>query len=182
MKIALFGGSFDPPHLGHLAVADALVNQKLADEVWFVPCANHPFGKEMGDAKHRLAMLKVMGKHKVYEYELKKSTPSYAIETLEHAVEQFPNHSFSWVIGSDQVAEFHRCHRYHDILNNFTVYVYPREGYETETALPGMILLSGKKIALSSTEVRAAVKNKQLIREMVPQKVDQYIQRHNLYV
>ncbi len=66
MRIALFGGSFDPPHNGHLRVAQECVQHGYANEVWFVPCASHPFAKQLTDAKHRLEMLELATTQTIY--------------------------------------------------------------------------------------------------------------------
>lgn len=184
MRIALFGGSFDPPHLGHLTVASVVEHRKIADEVWFVPCANHPFAKYMSPAKNRLEMLKLLSdKHTMYTYELERATPSYSLETLEHSVQEFPQHSFVWLIGSDQVGVFYKWYRYEELLNRFTVLVYPRENHPVDALLPGMQAINDCPIiAISSTEVRTAVHNHQPIEKFVTKEIAEYIRENNLYV
>lgn len=184
MRIALFGGSFDPPHLGHLTVANVVSRQKIADEVWFVPCANHPFAKYMSLAKNRLKMLKLLSdKHTMYTYELKRATPSYSLETLEHAVQEFPQHSFVWLIGSDQVGVFHKWYRYKELLKKFTVLVYPRENHPVDALLPGMQAVKDCPIiSVSSTEVRNAIHHHQPIEKFVTKEIAEYIEENQLYV
>lgn len=184
MRIALFGGSFDPPHLGHLTVANVVEHQKIADEVWFVPCANHPFAKYMSPAKNRLNMLRLLSdKHTIYTYELERATPSYSFETLEHATQEFPQHSFVWLIGSDQVGVFHKWHRYEELLKRFTVLVYPREHHPADALLPGMQAIQNCPIiSVSSTEVRNAVHTHQSIDTFVTKEIGEYIRKNNLYV
>lgn len=184
MRIALFGGSFDPPHLGHLTVANVVSHQKIVDEVWFVPCANHPFAKYMSPAKNRLEMLRLLSdKHTIYTFELERSTPSYSLETLEHATQEFPHHSFAWLIGSDQVAVFHKWYQYEELLKRFTVLVYPREHHPVDALLPGMQAIQNCPIiSVSSTEVRNAVHNHQSIQKFVTKEIAEYIRENNLYV
>ena len=185
MRIALFGGSFDPPHLGHLMVANVVEQQKIANEVWFVPCANHAFSKSMSPAKNRLDMLKLLSnkKHPIYTYELEKTTPSYSLETLKHAVQKFPQHSFVWLIGSDQVGVFHKWHRYKELLKKFTVLVYPREHHPVDVLLPGMQAVKDCPIiSVSSTEVRNTVHNHQPIEKFVTKEIAEYIEENRLYV
>ncbi len=182
MHIMLFGGSFDPPHNGHLAVADHVVQANIADKVWFVPCAKHPFAKHLSPTSHRVAMLKVLRAHTITLFEAESDQPSYSIDTLEHFSSTQPHHSFSWLIGSDQLPSFQKWHRYADLLKRYTVYVYPRTGFPLDHLLPGMTgLHTMPTIDISSTDVRARVKRHQPIDEMVPLAVAQYIQEKKLY-
>jgi len=182
MRIALFGGSFDPPHLGHKTVANTVVAKKIADQVWFVPCANHPFAKELSSANHRLAMLQLLGNYQIYAYEIEKDTKSYSIETLEHAAAEFPQHTFVWLMGSDQLKDFHKWNRYEDIVNKFGVLVYPRKGYALEPLIPGMKALHEvPEVGTSSTEIRNAVKEQKSLESLTLPTIARYIEEHGLY-
>jgi nicotinate-nucleotide adenylyltransferase len=183
MEIALFGGSFDPPHLGHITVADTVAKKRIADEVWFVPCANHPFAKNLSPAKNRLEMLQLIhGNHRIYTYEIEKKTASYSIETLEHATQEFPEHTFSWLIGSDLLQSFTKWHLYAELLQRFPVLVYPRAGYAMEPLLNNMRALHEvPEIAASATEVRKLVQEGKNIEDFVPKKIEEYIHTHRLY-
>lgn len=182
MRIALFGGSFDPPHFGHKIVADTVVAKKIVDQVWFVPCANHPFAKELSPAEHRLAMLKLLGDYTIYTYEIEKATKSYSIETLEHASLEFTQHTFVWLMGSDQLKDFHRWNRYEEIADKYGVLVYPRKGYEMEPLIPGMrVLRELPEVGTSSTEIRKAVKEHELLESFTLPGIVTYIQEHGLY-
>ena len=93
MNIVLFGGAFDPPHLGHQHITQSLLDQKIADEVWYVPTKEHPFSKPMTPAKHRLAMLELIvtdPRIKIEEYELDKEGISYSRDTLDFLSQSHP--------------------------------------------------------------------------------------------
>lgn len=189
MKIALFGGAFDPPHAGHQQVTAALLLHQLFDEVWYVPVGEHAFPgfkpKEMVSAEHRLAMLKLICDQpaiRVEEYELTKSGPSYTYDTLQYLTAQYPEHEFGWIIGSDNLAGFHKWLDVHALLLNHHFYVYPRAGYPMEPLFPQMTALTQlPSIEVSSTEVRAALSTGSSIQDLVDPRVAQYIETHHLY-
>ncbi|KKT97834.1 MAG: putative nicotinate-nucleotide adenylyltransferase [Microgenomates group bacterium GW2011_GWA1_46_15] len=183
MHITLFGGSFDPPHNGHLKVADHIIQANVADEAWFVPCAKHPFAKHLSPTTHRIAMLKLLHAHTINLFEAESHRPSYSIDTLNHFAVTQPQDSFSWLIGSDQLPLFPKWHHYTELLQKFKIYVYPRTGFPLNGLLPGMVgLTTMPTIDISSTEVRARVKNNQSLHNLVPPAVTQYIQENRLYV
>ena len=129
-------------------------------------------------------MVKLLSdKHAIYPYEFEKTTPSYSFETLEYATQEFPQHMFVWLIGSDQVGVFHKWHRYEELLKKFTVLVYPRENHPVDALLPGMQAVQNCPIiSVSSTEVRNAVHNHQSIEKFVTKEIGEYIEENHLYV
>jgi nicotinate-nucleotide adenylyltransferase len=182
MKIALFGGSFDPPHTGHLLVAKTLIDQKYVDQVWFVPTSTHPFEKKTSPTAARLKLLQQIPDISIATYELEKPGNSYSVETLEHFAELHPEHTFSWVVGADQLKQFSKWYRYQDLLSKFQVFVYPRAGYESTPLLPGMTLLSDVELSgHSSTKIRQAVHQNQSISDMTTPPVAAEINKAQLY-
>ncbi|MBD3279610.1 MAG: adenylyltransferase/cytidyltransferase family protein, partial [Candidatus Pacebacteria bacterium] len=110
MQVVLLGAAFDPAHLGHLQMTKAVLAQQLADQVWLVPTNQHPFGKTLSSAQHRLAMLKLLiadpvvkDQVKIITYELDQDQPSYSLATLQALAQQYPQHQFSWLIGADNL-------------------------------------------------------------------------------
>ncbi|CAN5310229.1 nicotinate-nucleotide adenylyltransferase [soil metagenome] len=190
MHIALFGASFDPPHIAHKLITETLINQKLADEVWLVPVKDHPFGKNLSDEKIRLAMLKLMvetisipDKVRIEEFELEQDQPSYSFQTLSVLSQKYPEHTFSWVIGSDNLAHFSEWFQVKQLLEKFTVYVYPREGSEHDQLLAGMTLIANvPEVAVSSTLIRENIREGVSIDGLVEPNVAQYIKENGLYV
>lgn len=180
MHILLFGGSFDPLHLGHLAVAKA--GLMVADQVWLVPCGQHPFDKSMSAQSDRQEILSTQSDFKILLLELEKKRPSYSYETLVELSQLYPEHTFSWLIGSDQVANFSHWHAYAQLLNSFTVYVYPREGSTACELLTGMKWLKNvSPVKFSSTEIKQRVAAGLPIQHLVTPAVANYISRHQLY-
>lgn len=182
MKIGLFGGSFDPPHSGHLTVANNIIAKKYCDVVWFVPCAQHPYQKDITSAEHRFKMLKTFSNFSICSYELNKKTTSYSIETLEYFQKLFPNDQFFWIIGSDQVTDFKKWHRYEDILSSFQVLVYPRTGYPFSNLLQGMKTLEDvENVDVSSTQIKQMLKEEKSIEQLTSPEIIKYIKENNLY-
>lgn len=184
-KIALFGGAFDPPHLGHAAIATYLLDRKIVDEVWWVPTGQHPFQKNMSAAYHRVAMLQlILGpKQRVERWEVEQQLPSYTVRTLEHFRTAQPDHTFYWVIGSDNLAEFDSWHGASEILAHHQVVVYPRQGFPLPTEpAPGFILLEqAPLVTVASTQVRELVQGGGSISGLVDWRVAHYIKQEQLY-
>lgn len=179
----LFGGAFDPPHNGHLLIAQKITEEKIADQVWFIPCATHPFGKKMTPADDRLAMLRLAGTLTINTHELDSPTISYTVDTIEYFAKSLPDDTFSWLIGSDQLPTFTKWHRWQALIHNFTIYVYPRQGYSFDQVQKEMVALTHlPTIALSSTMIREQVHQKLPITDLVPPNVAQYIAMKKLYV
>ena len=206
MQIALFGGAFDPPHLGHQQIAESLISQKIVDEVWFVPTGVHDFGKNMTSAEHRVAMLKLMidgksgsgaktsenlaedkvsksPKTRVEDCELKRKGVSYSIDTLNQLSAEYPEHEFSWVIGSDNLESFHLWGDYEAMLEKYNFYAYPRKGFAMKPLYEGMIALENmKEVEISSTEVREKIKKGgKSVDDLVDSRVRKYIEKYGLY-
>lgn len=198
MKIAILGGSFDPPHLGHLLVAKQVTKYLNLDQVWLIPVFEHPFQKALAAADDRLAMTKLLedGIIKVSDIEIKRQNVSYSIDTLEALQQQFPNDSFYWIIGSDQIPDFPKWKRWNDIITNFHLIIYAREAtydiikkyiqqawHLTEVTKNISILASEDLLTtnISSTVVRERVQQSTSIKAIVPKKVEEYIIEHNLY-
>ncbi len=189
MKILLFGGAFDPPHLGHQSIAKNAIAQNLADEVWFVPVRQHSFQKNLSSPAHRLAMLQLIlvPGSRIETYEMETTGVNYTFNTLDALTLKYPEHQFSWIIGSDNLASFHKWgdskgRNYLQLLATYPFYVYPREGsafhplYDGMTPLPSM-----PEVTVSSTQVRTLVAAGKSITELVPSEIAQYIEQNQLY-
>lgn len=180
----LFGGSFDPPHLGHWEIAHNIIDRKIADQVWFIPCYSHPFAKHLSTPKHRLHMINFLTNHAILvnDYEIVKEGTSYSFETLKHFQTSQPQHIFSWLIGSDQLGSFTKWKSWEQMLKMAQVYVYPRQSYPFEPLYGNMIALQNfPLITISSTQVRESVKQNKSIANLVPEKVGEYIKIKQLY-
>ncbi len=163
--IGLFGGSFNPPHLGHRQVAQELLERGIVDEIWFLPCKNHAFGKILATDAQRLTALeklilslpkKTRTKSRVEAYEISQAEKlSISYQTLCHLQQENPAFIFKFIIGSDQVRDFPQWHFYQDLLKQFAVLVYPRKMDLTPPLLKNMFYLDQlPTIDISSTQIR----------------------------
>lgn len=189
MKIALFGASFDPPHLAHRTIAEQLLDQKIVDQVWLVPVKEHPFGKKLAPEEARLKMLEMMvtGMNRptqvqINDYELRENHASISFITLTKLSQQFPEHIFSWVIGSDNVEHFAKWDSYQEMLRLFPFYVYPRKGSDQVQLLPGMKWIEQvPEVDISSTLIREKVLAGESLLGLVEPDVASYIKANHFY-
>lgn len=190
MRIVLFGGAFDPPHLGHQQIAASLLQSNLADEVWFVPVKIHSFVKNMTSPEHRLAMLKLiqLPKTRIELYELDQTETNYTFNTLDGLAAKYSEHQFSWVIGSDNLAKFHLWgdktgRDFQELLAAYPFYVYPRHGFPFQPIYRGMTPLPNlPEVAVSSTQVRQFIATGRSLAGFVSPVVANYIQAQGLYL
>ncbi len=185
--VAIFGGSFDPIHNGHLALAGEVLGRGLATEVWFMvtPQNPHKQGSALSDEQLRLRMvqLAVEGRHgmKACDFEFALPRPSYTLHTLNALVQAFPDKRFSLLIGADNWEKFDRWYKGDEIISRHNVIVYPR-GNETEPPLPqGVQWLPAKLHNVSSTMVRVAVAAGDDISSLVPPAVAAFIKENKMY-
>ncbi|PIY80668.1 MAG: nicotinate (nicotinamide) nucleotide adenylyltransferase [Candidatus Pacebacteria bacterium CG_4_10_14_0_8_um_filter_42_14] len=185
MNIALFGGAFDPPHEGHHLVATTILKEHKVDEVWFLPAREHPFLKPLSSGKDRVAMLELILSPglKIETFELETDGISYTYKTLVALQEKYPDHNFSFVIGSDNLKSFDKWDEYEELVREFPFFVYPRPGFPMEPLFPNMTALSDETmVTASSTEVRERLARGESISELVEPVVEDYIRRQALYV
>ena len=183
-QIILFGGAFDPIHLGHQQITENLLKQNIASKVWYVPTGTHDFAKKMTNAKHRLAMLKLILIHntRVEICELEREGISHTFDTLEQLSNLYRNKEFSWVIGSDNLAQFHLWHNWQQALKKYKFYVYPRKNFVMQPLYDGMIALKNMpEVAISSTNIRQKLEQKNSINGLVDEKIEAYILAKSLY-
>lgn len=193
MKIAILGGSFDPPHNGHVKIAREIIIETLADNVWPVPCFSHAFNKDLSSPNDRLNMTKMLEEKNIVvsDYEIKKGGVSLSIETLNELSNLFPDNSFSWVIGSDQIEDFPKWENWQTIIEKFGL-VVARRGEDKDvkkeadkvfgTGLASKVIFLSSQIPdISSTDIRNRVKQSKPIHALVPKSVEEYIIKNKLY-
>ncbi len=176
IKTGIFGGSFNPIHNGHIALAKAVLQQCALDEVWLMVSPQNPLKQNMqllADEKRlELARKALQGVEGViasdYEFHLPK--PSYTWNTLLHLSKDYPNCKFSLLIGGDNWAHFQRWRHWKDILSHYDIIAYPRNQY------PGTIRLP--LLDVSSTEIRKRVKNGESIDGLVPNEIISLVQNY----
>lgn len=197
MNIATLGGSFDPPHKGHAIIANRLLKLYRFDQVWLMPCYQHPFSKNLSSPDKRFEMTKYLKNKniKISDLEIRKKTTSYTIDSLNNLTTQYPNYRFSWIIGTDQVGSFTKWKNWKEIVSNFRLIIVPRTGFKKAkeelkniskqiTALKNIVLIDKKifpPIYISSTLARKKIKENKSISNMVPKGVEEYIIKHKLY-
>lgn len=193
MKIGLFGGSFDPIHVAHVALAVTFREQMSLDEVWFLVTPQNPWkqGSTLSPDSDRLRMvqLAIEGVEGLvasdFEFHLEK--PTYSYVTLSHLRQAYPEHTFTLLVGGDNWAMFDHWAHYDEILRQHPVAVYPREGCRIETppaiaSIPHTLsILQAPELPMSSTMVRHCVAEGASIEDMVHPAVRQYIVDRQLY-
>ena len=191
MKVGLFFGTFNPIHIGHLIIANYMVEFSDLDEVWFVVTPLSPFKqkKSLLSNHHRLALVNIAvenyPKLKTSTIEFKLPQPNYTINTLIHIEEKFPNNKFCLIMGEDNLKGFHKWKNYETILNNYNLYVFPRiSENEVEHQFvnnPKIHKVNAPIVQISSTFIRKAIKNNKDIRPMLSKNVWEYIDEMNFY-
>lgn len=187
-RVALFGGSFDPVHAAHLMLAQYVAEFCGFDEVWLNLSPANPLkeGPRHASDADRLKMLAVaVGNHprlKICSVELMMPRPSYTINTLRRLSEKCPDTDFTLLIGTDQLAQFDRWRSWEEILRDYGVAVYPRDGYDIPSPLPeGVTLIDAPHLEVSSTFIRDAIRDGRDVNFFLPPGVYNYILTHNLY-
>jgi nicotinate-nucleotide adenylyltransferase len=179
MRVAIFGGSFNPPHLAHQMAALYVLETAAVDELWIVPAFQHPFGKALAPFAHRLKMCELAAaalgpRVKVSAVERDLGVESRTLRTVRRLEQDFPGHAFSLVIGADPLAELPSWMDSAELQRSVPMLVVGRAGFETgegRLALP----------RVSSTEVRAALAAGRPVDGLVPRAVLDYIREHDLY-
>lgn len=190
MHIAIYSGSFNPVHNGHTQLAEYLIKKNLVDEVWFIVSPCNPLKNQIDliDEYIRLEMLILAVKNypnfKVSDIEFTMPIPSYSIDTLHKLSEQYPEHQFSLIIGSDNALVFDQWKDYERLLSEYSVWVYPRKGYdfsEVAERYPQMKLLDTPFYDISSTEIRQRIATKKDVSQWLHPDVHKFILENSLY-
>lgn len=187
-RIGILGGTFNPPHLGHLLIAEQVGNQLDLDEVWFMPTAKPPHapGKKTIAAQHRLQMVqKAIDNNPLFKlqpYEVNRGGINYTVDTMRHFMEEYPQSDFYFIIGGDSANDLSTW-RNIDELSQMVQFVGVRRLRNKPYNGPYSILwVDTPLIDISSTEVRLRVYLEQSIRYQVPEAVEEYIMKHRLYM
>lgn len=187
--IALFFGSFNPIHIGHLNIADTVVKSSKVTELWFVISPQNPFKEKKSllnqyDRLHLVELaIEQSPKFKTSTIEFGLPQPSYTIDTLSHLQEQYPDYEFSIIMGEDNLLNFHKWKNYEMILKYYNIIVYPRLGYEVEKYQdhPKIIRLEVPYIDISASYIRKAIKENGAYQFLTHHKVYEAIKKQNLW-
>jgi nicotinate-nucleotide adenylyltransferase len=177
MKIGIYPGSFNPVHIGHLAIANYIAEYEEYDEIWFLVTPQNPLKKrsDLLDQELRLAMVEksIQGyeKFKTNTVEWTMPHPTYTVNTMQKLRVMYPKHQFELIIGSDNWALIHRWKDYQVILKNFRTLVYPRKGTMEKIVIrhPNVRLCKDAPVIdISSTAIRQAIEHDKDIRFYMP--------------
>ena len=180
-KVALYFGSFNPIHNGHIGLGEYLLEHADVDELWYVVSPQNPLKKRADlwddELRYRLACEATKGNERMgvcdVEFDLPK--PSYTVNTLRILSEKHPNYQFSLLIGADNYQIFDKWYCYEEILRDYTIYVYPREGVEVDmTKFPQMKWLDAPLYPISSTMVRERLARGESVEDLVPFSIRDY--------
>jgi nicotinate-nucleotide adenylyltransferase len=193
VRLAIFGGSFDPPHVGHLLAAEDAFEQLSLDRIVFVPAATQPLkiGRASATAEQRLAMVSLMvdgdARFEVSTVEVERAGLSFTVDTLIHFAAEYPAAERFLLAGADVLATFAQWREPERILQHARLAVLEREGEGRGPALPAgaaaraIVRLPTRRVDVSSTEIRERVRSGKPIRGFVTDSVAAYIARGGLY-
>ena len=187
-KTGLFFGSFNPIHNGHLMLAKYILNEYDLAEIWFVVSPQNPLKdkKTLLDEHHRLQLVRLAiedePKFKASDIEFKLERPSYTINTLVHLKEKHKR-PFVLLMGADSAASLKKWKNYEAILEDYEVYVYPRQGDDIDAILKhkNLKIINAPQIELSATYIRQAIKAKKDVRFLLSERVYEYVQEMHFY-
>lgn len=180
MQVALLGGSFNPPHVGHLLAAHYVRATQGVDEVWLMPTFRHPFGKRSEDFEHRVSMCERMcqdaaGWMKTSRVESEVGKDGRTVDTLDFLLTRHPGYHFSLIIGSDILKDLPNWKDFDRIRRMARVLVLYRAGHPAEGTV-------GPPLAeVSSTEIRERLARGEQPTDLVPERVLAYAREHHLY-
>ncbi|MDC0204378.1 nicotinate (nicotinamide) nucleotide adenylyltransferase [Flavobacteriales bacterium] len=188
MKIGLFFGSFNPMHIGHKSIASYMAEFTDLEQVCFVVSPQNPLKKKQTllDQNHRLQIIRTEvednPKLAVSDIEFSMSQPSYTIDTLAHLKEKYPENDYALIIGADNLQKFHKWKNYKQILEDYSVFVYPRPGIEINGKHENIHIVKGvPQMEISASFVRESIIQKKDVSYLIPEKAWQYIDKMNLY-
>ncbi|MBG9980914.1 nicotinate-nucleotide adenylyltransferase [Facklamia sp. DSM 111018] len=186
-RIGILGGTFNPPHLGHLIMAEQVGTQLDLDEVWFMPTAKPPHapGKQTIASQHRIQMVQkaIAGNRlfKLQPYEVNRGGKNYTIDTMRYFIENYPESDFFFIIGGDSANDLPSWRGINELVRMVQFVGVQRPGEPPYLHNYPIIWVDSPLIDISSSEVRLRVYLDQSIRYQVPQTVEEYIYKHRLY-
>lgn len=189
MKVGLFFGSYNPIHIGHLAIANYIVEFSNLDELWLIVSPQNPFKlrKNLLNEYDRLKLVELAldnnNKIKANDIEFTLPKPSYTIDTLTYLNEKYPKNEFAIIMGSDNLMHFHKWKNAEQILKHYQLYVYPRPNtsWEEYKNNENVHIVDAPQMEISSSFIRNSIKDKKNINFFLPEKVYQYIKEMHLY-
>lgn len=191
-KIGLFFGSFNPIHIGHLILANYILENSDMDELWFVVSPQNPFKdkKSLLTEHNRLDMVQLAVKNypkmRASNVEFSLPKPSYTIDTLTYLKEKYPNYSFALIMGEDNLDSLPKWKNAEKLMSDYQIIVYPRtfEGEKKDSEYlqhENISMVNAPIIELSATEIRNMIKEGKNVRPMLPPEVFEYLDGSSFY-
>ncbi|WP_416149289.1 nicotinate-nucleotide adenylyltransferase [Salipaludibacillus sp. HK11] len=188
-KIGLLGGTFDPPHVGHLIMAEEARLKGNLDEIWWMPNRIPPH-KELssGAPEHQRIRLveKMVEQHSTYKFsrlELERSGPSYTVDTIRHLLKTRPNDDFSFIMGGDSLKHFHLWYQSEELqrMLRFIVLVRPGFAVADTNNFKEILVIDDVSLELSSSYIREKIKGKSFNQFLLTKEVYQFVKENRLY-
>lgn len=187
--IGLYFGTFNPIHIGHMAIANYIVEFSGIDQLWFVvsPQNPHKIKVNLLDDYQRLEMVHRAvdddPRFRVSNIEFGLPKPSYTIDTLTYLKELYPDHKFLIIMGSDNLDKLHKWKNYALIIGNYGIIVYPRPGFDRKNieGQNNMVICDAPLMEISSTFIRESLKQGKDMRHFLPPATWKYIEEMNFY-
>ncbi|SHF67331.1 nicotinate-nucleotide adenylyltransferase [Ornithinibacillus halophilus] len=184
-RIGILGGTFDPPHIGHLIIAEEVRQQLQLEEVWFIPTYEPPHKKEASiGADHRIHMInnaiKGNAAFRLNTIEIERHGKSYTIDTIKALQQSHKDTEFFFIIGADMVEYLANWSKIDELVEMITFVGVKRPGYQLKTTYP-IIEVEVPFIEVSSTTIRKRFANKQSVKYLIPESVYMYIKEYQLY-
>ncbi len=189
MKTGLYFGSFNPIHIGHMAIANFMIEFSDLEQLWFVVSPHNPLKEKKTLLKdyHRLEMVQLAveddDRFRASDIEFKLPTPSYTIDTLVYLEERNPGREFQLVMGADGLRTFHKWKHANLIVEKYHRLIYPRPGVDMDSVskLGNASVVNAPLMEISSSFIRNAIKEGKDIRHLVPAKAYQYMREMHFY-
>jgi nicotinate-nucleotide adenylyltransferase len=185
-KVGIFGGTFDPPHYGHLLMANEVLTSLNLSEIWFMPnhIPPHKQKEQVTDSGDRVKMLELAiddhPQFKIQTIELEREGPSYTYETIRQLKRIYKNYDFYFIIGADMVEYLPNWYKINELVKLVTFVGVKRPGFSVKTSYP-LVEVEVPQFAVSSSLIRERVKKGKSIKYLVPEKVKLYIEEKRLY-
>lgn len=184
-RIGILGGTFDPPHIGHLIIAEGVRTALHLEEIWFIPTYEPPHKQEaIIDATSRIDMLKLaLAENESFQLntiEIERSGKSYTIDTMKTLKDSYPETDFYFIIGADMVEYLPKWYKIDELINLVKFVGVKRSGYKFQTIYP-IIEVDIPMVDVSSSVIRERLLENNTVRYLVPDSVHTYIKEHGLY-
>jgi nicotinate-nucleotide adenylyltransferase len=177
MKIGLYFGSFNPIHIGHLIIANHILNSTDIKKVWFIVSPQNPLkhSNTLLNEYHRLHLVRLAiednSSMAASDVEFKLPRPSYTIDTLAYLQEKYPDHEFSIIMGSDSFQNINKWKNPDQIIANYRIVIYQRLGFVVQDSNPNVVILKDTPmLEISATAIRELIKKRKSIKYLVPEK------------